>query len=150
MSESRTKVIIAVFGGDDPDAVDRARKLGALIAGRSHILLTGGTRPGTNPVRESAILGAGSSPWVGVGRANKIDAAELDRGFVIYTDLGHKRNYLEACLCDAAIGLTGGDGTVSEVTFSLALQRPVVFGATTGSAPARSMTLVVRRCSLRW
>jgi uncharacterized protein (TIGR00725 family) len=126
MSGTRTKLIIAVFGGTDPDAINKARALGAIIAQRSHILLTGGTRPSTARVSESAIDGVRSSAWVGVARSNKIVTEPWNSGLVIYTDLGHKRNYLEAHLCDAAIGLSGGDGTVSEVTFSLALQRPVV------------------------
>ncbi len=127
MSGARTKAIIAIFGGNDDDAVNRAKALGGLLAKRFHILLTGGTKPGSQSVKESAIAGVGPSSWIGVERADRIDTAKPGNGFIIYTDLGHKRNYLEACLCDAAIGLSGGDGTVSEVTFSLALQRPVVF-----------------------
>ena len=127
MTDKRAKAIIAVFGGEDRDAVATAKKLGAEIARRGQILLTGGSAPGTKYVKDSAIDGVGSSPWVGVERKpKKVAASESGSGLVIYTDLDNKRNYLEACLCDAAIGLKGGDGTISEVTFALALQRPVV------------------------
>ena len=44
---------------------------------------------------------------------------------MIVSDLDHKRNYLEAALCDAAIGLAGKEGTYSEVVFALSLHRPV-------------------------
>jgi len=125
MTDIRARAIIAVFGGDDRDAVAIAKKMGGIIAQKGHILLTGGTRAGTDSVKHSAIDGVGSSPWVGVDRAKTIDASESDGGFIIQTDLDHKRNYVEACLCDAAIGLKGGDGTLSEVTFALSLQRPV-------------------------
>jgi hypothetical protein len=66
-------------------------------------------------------------PWVGVDQGGPVRAEESDGGLAIWTGLGHKRNYLEACMCDAAIALPGGDGTVSEVTSSLSLDRPVAF-----------------------
>jgi predicted Rossmann-fold nucleotide-binding protein len=131
----RKKAIIAVFGSTDPDGIALAKKLGAAIAARGQILLTGGTGHGKSAekgVRESAIEGAEGvrgSPWVGVARDSRIAVEEVGEdghGFVVRTDLGHRRNFLEACLCDAAFGIVGGDGTTSEVTFSLALQRPVV------------------------
>ena len=125
MTAKRTKAIIAVFGSDDADAVTLAKDIGRSIAAEEQIVLTGGTRAGSRRVKESAIAGAGSSPWIGVARGKAVDASETGSGFVILTDLDHKRNYLEACLCDAAIGLAGGPGTLSEVTFSLSLQRPV-------------------------
>ncbi len=127
MKEKRSRAVIGVFGGSAPDAVEAAKGLGMEIGRRGQILLTGGSGPGTKAVKDGAIDGVGSSPWVGVERApKKIAFSESQNGCVIYTDLDHKRNYLEACLCDAAIGLPGGDGTVSEITFALALQRPVV------------------------
>jgi uncharacterized protein (TIGR00725 family) len=126
MTKLRDKAIIAVFGSKDQESVAIAKEIGGIIARRGQILLTGGTRAGMDSVKHSAIAGVGSSPWIGVGRANSIDAFEPPGGgFIIQSDLGHKRNYLEACLCDAAIGLKGGDGTLSEVTFALSLQRPV-------------------------
>jgi uncharacterized protein (TIGR00725 family) len=129
MDKSRAKAIIAVFGGDNDKAVDCAKRLGAAIADRKQILLTGGKGPGSHSVKESAIKGAGSSPWIGVHRPGSIpkqaDCYEKDSGFVIVSDLDHKRNYLEAALCDAAIGLTGEKGTYSEIVFALSLHRLV-------------------------
>ena len=66
-------------------------------------------------------------PWIGVDRSGKVAAVEQGSGLRISTDLDHKRNYLEAALCDIAVCLSGGDGTVSEATFALALGRPVAF-----------------------
>jgi hypothetical protein len=128
MTRVRPKAIIAVFGGTDHKAVGLAREFGTIIASRGQILLTGGMVPGSKRVSESAIAGVGASPWIGVARAeNRIDAFESGGGFVISTDLDHKRNYLEAYLCDAAVGLRGDEGTRSEVTFALSLHRPVAF-----------------------
>jgi SLOG cluster4 family len=102
-----------------------ANELGRAIAAAGHILLTGG--PGRDSVRGSAIDGAGSKPWIGVEKEGPVDAEEVGSGLVIRTGLGHKRNYVEACMCDAAVALPGGDGTVSEVTSALSLGRPVAF-----------------------
>lgn len=123
----RRKAIIAVFGSADAEGIALARKLGAAIAASENIVLTGGTGAGGSAVKESAIEGANGSPWVGVDpKGVKKGIVEAGRGLIVRTDLGDRRNFLEACLCDAAFGIVGGDGTTSEVTFSLALHRPVV------------------------
>jgi uncharacterized protein (TIGR00725 family) len=129
MTTSRAKAIIAVFGSKDDEAVAFAQRLGAAIADRKQILLTGGKEPGTETVKESAIAGVGSSPWIGVDRPRptpaKADCCVKGSAFIIESDLNKRRNYLEAALCDAAIGLTGEEGTYSEVVFALSLHRPV-------------------------
>src|SRR4051794_2177249 len=128
-----TPPVIAVFGGTDNTRVEAfARKLGQAMAARNQILLTGGTGPAPGSVKGSAIQGAvdRSSPWVGVERRPGQAEARPQpdtRGLVIFVDLGHKRNYLEACMCDAAIGLKGEKGTQSEVASALSLHRPVAF-----------------------
>jgi predicted Rossmann-fold nucleotide-binding protein len=127
MSIVRTKPIVAVFGGNDPDLAEPANLLGAAIAARPLILLTGGLGPEDSGVKGAAISGANNSLWIGVDRSGHVGANAQGKGIVISTDLGHKRNYLEASLCDAAICLKGGNGTVSEATFALSLQRPVAF-----------------------
>ena len=128
MNISRNKPIIGVFGGnDDATSLERAKALGAEIASKCLILLTGGIGPQDSGVKGAAICGAKNSLWIGVDRTGTVRASEQPSGLVISTDLGHKRNYLEACLCDAAVCLHGGDATVSEVTFALSLQRPVAF-----------------------
>ncbi len=109
--------------------MELARAFGVAIVNLGHIVLSGGTDEGAGTVRESAIAGAiaGADPsrWIGVNQKGPIAGHPDGDGFVIDTDLGHKRNYLEAHLCDAAIGLAGGNGTKSEVLFALSLGRPV-------------------------
>ena len=130
--KSAARPVIAVFGGSHPSTRVKAfaRKLGRAIGDRG-IVLTGGTGPDPDSVKGRAIQGAvdRSCPWVGVApRAGQADACpHLDNGLVIYVDLGHKRNYLEACICDAAIGLKGDKGTPSELASALSLHRPVAF-----------------------
>jgi predicted Rossmann-fold nucleotide-binding protein len=129
----RAKRIIAVFGSsrNAPEPVLAcAEELGCTIVAAEQILLTGGTRPATDSVKGRAIQGACGSPWVGVrqrGRPGAQPSEECEPGFVVSTGLGDKRNYLEATMCDAAIALPGREGTLSEVTCSLSLGRPVAF-----------------------
>jgi predicted Rossmann-fold nucleotide-binding protein len=133
MTSNHTRRIIAIFGPSrnvDSKVLARAEELGRAVAEGRQILLTGGTGPASSPVKNRAILGAGDSPWVGVDRKTSPgpECREvLPNGFVITSDLDHKRNYLEAYMCDAAIGLEGGKGTLSEITSALSLQRPVAF-----------------------
>jgi predicted Rossmann-fold nucleotide-binding protein len=131
----RTKRIIAIFGGSGtkyPEVLKAAEDLGQEIAGQRQILLTGGIRKDEGDERSAkgrAIKGAGSEPWVGVERKQsgaKL-ADQLEQHFCMISDLNHLRNYLEANMCDAAIGLAGDEGTKSEVTSALALGRPVAF-----------------------
>jgi hypothetical protein len=131
MSGTRTRRIIAVFGGSEDEAVlEKAEELGRAIAEWKQILLTGGTGPALKPVKNRAIRGAHPRPWIGVDRKKSgqvFRSSEQPVGFSICSDLDHYRNYLEAHMCDAAIGLDGGDGTKSELTCALALKRPVAF-----------------------
>jgi predicted Rossmann-fold nucleotide-binding protein len=136
MNATRTKRIIAVFGGDgkdDESVLPQAEALGHAIAKKQQILLTGGTQEATEPVKNRAILGARRppwiGPWIGVDRRESGGAFSTRRGsgFLICSDLDHMRNYLEAHICDAAIGLRGGNGTISEITSALSLHRPVAF-----------------------
>src|SRR2546430_17207576 len=107
----RTKRIIAVFGGSPKQPIlESAKELGRLVAAHDQILLTGGTRPVLDSVKNAAICGAGSSPWVGVDRKSPVRAensTESKRGLVISSDLGHARNYL-SCLQTFRTRLVGG------------------------------------------
>jgi hypothetical protein len=126
----RTKRIIAVFGGTSapsPQVLACAQQLGSAITAAGHLLLSGGTGPDDTSVKGRAITGAGRERWIGVEKDGPARVDKTNGGLVIWTGLGHKRNYLEAWMCDAAVGLPGGDGTVSEVTSALSLRRPVAF-----------------------
>jgi len=129
----RIERIIAVFGGTTPSPPPEVRacaeQLGRAITDAGHVLLTGGTGPDKHSVKGCAITGAGSKRWVGVEQSGPVGVEPKNGGLVIRTGLGHKRNYLEASMVDAAVALPGGPsgGTVSEVTSALSLGRPVAF-----------------------
>jgi uncharacterized protein (TIGR00725 family) len=130
LADSPSRRVIAVFGSSkDPRVLAFARSVGQAIADSGHIVLTGGAGPAGYAVKNIAIEGAGSAPWIGVDR-KKSGEAEWSRagsGFRIVSSLDHRRNYLEAWMCDAAIALEGKEGTRSEATCALALRRPVAF-----------------------
>jgi uncharacterized protein (TIGR00725 family) len=128
--------IVAVFGkskGADSTDSERALVVGACVAFKGWILLTGGEGIATeHAVKESAIRGAKvcAGQWIGVVQTGGPDAkCSEENGFVIKTNFGQGRNYLEACLCDTAIALPGGStgGTLSEAASALICEKPVVF-----------------------
>jgi len=65
--------------------------------------------------------------WVGVARTAQPGRTESTESHIILRPgYEHKRNYVEAHLCDVAIALPGRQGTPSEVAFCLVLGRPLV------------------------
>ena len=143
----RTKRIIGVFGGETKESrrcnvLESAEAFGRIIAAKGHITMTGGTDaepdtslPCTGVPKSVALRGASGYPWIGVA-PDEPPIPEIDERSravpngmtcVVYTSMGNRRNYLEACLCDAAIVVEGGNGTVSEAASCLALGRPIVF-----------------------
>lgn len=122
---------MAVFGGNTvPTAVREAARViaGAVLEGGA-LLLTGGDGTDGAGVKDQARLAvAGRGRWVGIAFAGtgSTVARRTDDGIVVEPGLGHQRNLLEACLCDAAVVLPGGIGTVSEGLAALGLGRPVL------------------------
>lgn len=128
--------LIAVFGSNRPsdNEPEAARLFGRAIARQGAIVLTGGTwiNPATQ-IKDIAIVAAGESNttadapvWIGV--ANEPSPApwiESHRGGVLTPGGNHERNFVEACLCHAAIAIGASDGTSSEAIFALYLNRPV-------------------------
>lgn len=133
MDGPRTRPVIALFGssgGNSKQTLQRAESLGRAVSAYDAILLTGGTGPAEEPVKNRAIRGAltlDSGCWVGVDRTrgSLAEGGAEGRGYAIKSTLNHQRNYLEAWLADAAIALKGGEGTMSEITACLLEKRPV-------------------------
>lgn len=133
MTRASPRRIVAVFGGSVPTAIlTLAEEIGREIGRRGEILLTGGEGPGAvdpQTVKNRAINGAvsASSPWIGIARKRHSKGyPKPPFGFQIESPLDHRRNYLEALMCDTAIVLMGDTGTRSELGCALALRKPVV------------------------
>jgi len=123
--------IVAVFGGGGPKApTEAAHRLGRALAQMGVFVLTGG-RGGVMKNASKGALEAGGHtigilPWGGP------EADEKANKYVehaVYTGLGEGRNYLNVLLCDAAVAMNGGAGTLSEIGLALKLERPLVYFA---------------------
>jgi predicted Rossmann-fold nucleotide-binding protein len=130
--------MVAVFGSNHPNPgeLPAARLLGAAVNLSDAVLLTGGDLIERETVKDAAIWaaqgsGTPASParWVGVGNRSRAQPAQKKgpRSLVVTPGWSDRRNFVEACLCDAAIAIGGSsEGTASEALFCLYLGRPVV------------------------
>jgi uncharacterized protein (TIGR00725 family) len=130
-------LIVAVFGSHDPSWTrDVAGKIGAALAKEGAVVLTGAS---AGAAKDSDVKSAAMRAALGI-QGGKAIAVPRDDGngnweferfgearCEIRSHIGHKRNYLGACLCDAAIAIEGGRGTASEAAFCLALGKPIMF-----------------------
>ena len=126
---NQRSLIIAVFGSSTTGTPEVAESLGAEIARRGHILLTGGNGEDPSAVKDRAIVGAKSVEgiWIGVEKEAPPPAHRLvGRSIQLRPGHGDRRNYIGASICDVAIAFSGGAGTDSEVAFCLAQGKSVV------------------------
>jgi predicted Rossmann-fold nucleotide-binding protein len=152
--------IVAVFGrtwrtgrtGGISDEVLKellklARCAGSKIAAAKFVVLTG-DRPPTggrleqlHAVKDAAMLGAApNGHWIGVLKGGLKEVKEdsepafrkegKGKGGVIFSNMGDRRNFLEASLADAAIVLDGKTGTISEAVSAISLGKPVLLVGT--------------------
>lgn len=101
-----------------------AYELGAEIARRGHVLVCGGL----SGVMEAASHGAKDAGGITVGILPDIDRMRANRWLTVSvpTDMGHARNTIVALSGDALIAVSGGYGTLSEISFGLKLGKPVI------------------------
>ncbi|MBN1288735.1 MAG: TIGR00725 family protein [Actinobacteria bacterium] len=115
-------VVGASSCGEEIAAV--AHELGREIASRGHILICGGLAG----VMEAVCRGAKEAGGITVGILPDIDRSRANPWLTISipTDIGHARNTLVALSGDALIAVSGGYGTLSEISFGLKLGKPVI------------------------
>jgi uncharacterized protein (TIGR00725 family) len=148
IQENQRPVIVAVFGGSEDvlqEVLTLAACAGSEIAAQGFVILTGGTMKAQKPpetVKDAALKGAApDGDWIGVLKKGGTPDLKPDgycpdfksegKGGVVYSDMGHQRNLLEAWLCDAAIVLKGAEGTISEAVSALCLGKPVLLAGST-------------------
>lgn len=115
------RTVVGVMGSGHPiTEAERARAhhLGALIAARGWVLLTGGSATG---VMDAASRGAAEAGGfvIGVLRSDHGDEASRHLDVAIRTGMGEARNVINVLSSDAVIALPGGAGTLSEVALAL-------------------------------
>ena len=103
---------------------DQAYEVGAAIARQGAILVCGGLKG----VMEGAAHGAKDAGGIAIGIIPGTDRSDANPycDIVIPTGIGEARNILVVRASDAVISLHGKYGTISEMAFSLKLQRPLV------------------------
>lgn len=120
------KKIIAVFGGAETTKknLQTAEEVGALIAKKGAILVTGGM----GGVMEAASRGAKKEGGlvIGIIPTTDKDSANQYVDIPIITGMNQARNIIIARTCDCAIAIDGKYGTLSEIAYCLMLTIPVV------------------------
>src|SRR5947208_3945281 len=114
--------LIAVIGKSDKDPGDRpspealraAETVGANVAGAGAILITGGL----SGVMEAASRGAKRANGLVIGMLPGFDKADANRyvDVALTTGMGFMRNTLVVRAADAVIMVSGGIGTLNELT----------------------------------
>jgi len=120
------KKMIGVIGAGkcDKDVYELAREVGKGIAQMGGILICGGL----GGVMEGAARGAFENGGVTVGILPGPDRLQANPyiSIPIVTDLGHARNILIVRTADVLIAISGGYGTLSEISIALKLKKPVI------------------------
>ncbi|MFX0202753.1 MAG: TIGR00725 family protein [Candidatus Hodarchaeota archaeon] len=118
--------IIAVIGGSEPDqkSLKIAQEVGASVAQRGAILITGGL----GGVMQAASQGAKEADGLVIGILPTGDKQSANRyvDIPIVTGMGEARNIIIARTCDCAIAIDGKYGTLSEIAYCLMFDVPVI------------------------
>lgn len=120
------RTFVAVVGGRRASKalLKEAEAVGALLAGRGAVVLSGGL----GGVMEAASRGASGAGGVTVGILPQEHRGRANRYIEIpvATGLGIGRNVVIARTADALIAVGGEYGTLSEMAFALQMGKPVV------------------------
>ena len=122
----RTVVGIMGAGRDlDEAAYALAYRLGAMVAERGWVLLTGGSASGVMDAASKGAHDAGGLV-VGVLKGETVAEGSTYLDIAIRTGMGDARNVVNVLSSDVVIALPGGAGTLSEVALGLKCGRTVI------------------------
>src|SRR5205809_4696647 len=113
-----------------PEALRAAETVGANIAGAGAILITGGL----SGVMEAASRGAKRANGLVIGMLPGFDKADANRyvDVALTTGMGWMRNTLTVRAADAVIMISGGIGTLNELTVAYEDKPTVILEGTGG------------------
>jgi uncharacterized protein (TIGR00725 family) len=122
------KIIIGVMGVGDKatsNDLEKAYKLGKMIAQQGWVLLTGGRKAG---VMDAASQGAKSVDGLTIGILPGKDSQGISEAvdIAIFTDMGNARNNINVLSSDVIIACGIGAGTVSEIALALKSHKKVI------------------------
>ncbi len=116
---------IAIFGAGicDEEIYQLAYEVGRLLADKA-IVYTGGL----GGVMEAASRGTmeAGGLTVGILPGNRAEEANPYVMIPVVTDMGHARNVVLVRTAEAAIAISGGYGTLSEIALALKTWKPVI------------------------
>ncbi|MDH5509857.1 MAG: TIGR00725 family protein, partial [Nitrospinota bacterium] len=118
-------VIGVVGAGSCDEKIDRlAHRVGELIAKRGAAMVCGGL----GGVMEAASRGAAENGGVTIGvlPGGGREDANPYINLPLVTDMGHARNVIIAHTAQALIAISGGYGSLSEISIGLKLGKPVI------------------------
>jgi len=113
-----------------PKALQFAEEVGRLVAGRGGVLVSGGL----SGVMEAASRGAKDANGLVVGVLPGFDKRDANEfvDIAITTGMGWMRNTLTVRAADAVIMISGGIGTLNELTVAYELKPTVILEGTGG------------------
>jgi len=122
--------VIGSSGKISPELSRVAEKIGKEIARRGAILISGG-RDG---VMEAVSKGAKDENGLVVGILPEDTEVKANPylDIAILTGIGLARNYINVVSSDAIISIAGSGGTLSEIGYAIALQKPLILLMGTG------------------
>ena len=117
---------ISVFGGRkiSDNIYQKAYKLGGLFAKEGYLVYCGGGKG----VMEAVSKGVSESGGTCVGILKGLMLDEMN-DFIkvpVATNMGISRNALLAYNCDVAVAISGKYGTLSEISYALQLEKPII------------------------
>lgn len=122
----KQQVYIAVIGGAvcSPEVAALAEEVGELLALKGIVLVCGGRTGVTEAACRGAKKAGGTTLGILPGRSRAEANPYVD--FAVATGLGEMRNSAIIMTADGAIALPGAFGTLSEISFAMMYEKPVV------------------------
>ncbi|MEM1517982.1 MAG: TIGR00725 family protein [Nitrososphaerota archaeon] len=134
ISRRRLQILVIGYNEDSctSEARDAAYRVGAEIAKRGAILVTGGL----GGVMEAASRGAYENGGITLSiiPQKEIDEANPYSTAVVATGIGHMRNFINVYSADGVIVVGGGAGTITEIAAAYIEGKPIVSLVGTGGA----------------
>jgi uncharacterized protein (TIGR00725 family) len=120
----RHKQVVVIGSSDETGYHEEASAIGAHIAGRGFVLITGG-RGG---IMESVSRGAAEQGGivVGIHPGEDLDLANPFCSIVIPTGMGYARNAINILAADVIVAIGGKSGTLSELAYAKTYGKPVI------------------------
>ena len=124
MNFSQTR--IAVLGGRkiSDNIYQKAYKLGCLLAKEGYLVYCGGGKGVMEAISKGVSESGGTC--VGILKGLTLDGMNDFIKVPIATNMGISRNALLAYNCDVAVAISGKYGTLSEISYALQLEKPII------------------------